>query len=76
MTQAIEAIFDVKVFRPETTVDLQPNCKVHPVVSTSDQGQKRAGKSLLWVVAAMNLEGPADWSERFEDYLNGTRKMD
>jgi predicted DNA-binding antitoxin AbrB/MazE fold protein len=76
MTQAIEAIFDGKVFRPETPVDLQPNCKVHLVVSTSDERQKKEGKSLLRDLAAMNLEGPPDWSENFEDYLDGTRKLD
>ncbi|HUD48660.1 MAG TPA: hypothetical protein VMR33_17640 [Candidatus Baltobacteraceae bacterium] len=76
MTQAIEAFFDGKVFRPETPVNLQPNCKVHLVVSTSGEEKKADGKSLLRALATMNLEGPTDWSEHFEDYLNGTRKSE
>ncbi len=76
MTQALEAFFDGKVFRPEAPVNLLPNCKVHLVISTSDEEKKAKGKSLLRAVAAMNLEGPPDWSENFEDYLNGARKAE
>jgi predicted DNA-binding antitoxin AbrB/MazE fold protein len=76
MTQTIEAFFDGKVFRPETPVNLEPNCKVHLVVSTFGEEKKPNGKSLLRAVAMMNLEGPPDWSEHFEDYLNGARKSE
>ena len=27
--------------------------------------------SFLDTAASLNLEGPSDWSERFEDYLHG-----
>jgi hypothetical protein len=40
---------------------------------TSVRREKTHGKSLLRDLAAMNLEGPPDWSEHFEDYLNGDR---
>jgi hypothetical protein len=77
MTQKITAIFDGKVFRPEGPVDLKPDSEVELFVTTPDEkptGKKSKPYSLLRTVAAMNLEGPADWSEHFEDYLNGTRE--
>ena len=41
MTQALEAIFDGNVFRPETRVNLEPNSKVHLVVSTTGEVKKQ-----------------------------------
>jgi predicted DNA-binding antitoxin AbrB/MazE fold protein len=75
MKQSIEAIFDGEVFRPKTPVDLQPNSEVHLIVTTPAERKKTVGKSLLRTVVEMNLEGPPDWSEHFDDYLNGSRKL-
>jgi hypothetical protein len=76
MTQKLKAIFDGKVFRPEEPVNLEPDSEVQLLVTTQDEKKGgKNGKSLLRAVAAMNLEGPADWSEHFEDYLDGTRPI-
>lgn len=43
-----------------------------PVVGEQSIEKRTKGKpySLLRTVAAMNLKGPTDWSERFDDFLN------
>ena len=77
MTQTLKAIFDGKVFRPEEPVNLLPDSKVQLLVTAPDQNKSgKAGKSLLKSVAQMNIEGPPDWSEHFEDYLDGTRRAE
>jgi hypothetical protein len=74
MTQLLKATYDGKVFRPAEPVNLQPNSDVQILVTTPDEKRtENPKKSLLRAVAAMNLKGPTDWSEHFEDYLNGTR---
>ena len=70
MTQILKAVFDGKVFRPEEPVNLKPDSHVQILVTAPDETKSsREGRSLLRAVAAMNLEGPRDWSENFEEYL-------
>lgn len=35
---------------------------------------KQEGISFLKVASELNLDGPPDWSERFEEYLEGARR--
>jgi predicted DNA-binding antitoxin AbrB/MazE fold protein len=77
MTQVLKAIYDGKVFRPEEPVNLKPDSEVQLLITTPDENKSpKKGKSLLRSVAAMNMEGPSDWSEHFEDYLNGTKRVE
>jgi len=75
MTQVLKAVFDGKVFRPKEPVNLEPNSELQIIVEIPDGKKLVKQKSLLAGVAEMNLSGPADWSEHFEDYLDGTKQL-
>ncbi|HEY1717263.1 MAG TPA: antitoxin AF2212-like protein [Verrucomicrobiae bacterium] len=74
MTQALKAIYDGEVFRPEEPVKIPAHTSVELLVHTAGKEKKKNGQSFLKEIAALNLHGPSDWSENFEDYLNGDRK--
>ena len=70
MTRTMTATFDGEVLRPDEPVDLKPNTKVRITIEASEP-QPEKTLSFLDTAASLNLEGPADWSERFEEYLYG-----
>jgi predicted DNA-binding antitoxin AbrB/MazE fold protein len=70
MVQVLEAVFDGVVLRPDTPVELEPNTRVRITIETVEPRETKA-VSFLQTALSLNLEGPADWSERFEDYLYG-----
>ena len=70
MTRTVTAIFDGEVLRPDEPVDLEPNTKVRITIETSEPLAEKT-RSFLDTAASLNLEGPSDWSSRFEDYLYG-----
>ena len=70
MTRTVTATFDGEVFRTDEPVGLEPNTRVRVTFETVEPSTEEP-MSLLDTAAALNLEGPADWSERFEDYLYG-----
>lgn len=70
MTRTVNATFDGNVLRTDEPVDLEPNTRVRVTIETLEPTTEEA-VSLLDTAAGLNLEGPADWSERFEDYLHG-----
>ena len=65
MVKTIEATFDGLVFRPIEPVLLEPDTRVKITFKTEPQ-------SFLDVARSLNLDGPPDWSEKFEEYLYGT----
>ncbi len=71
MTTTLDAVYDGEVLRLEKPIELKANTRVRvtiePVVSPAT---KR--KSFLQTAQSLNLEGPPDWSARFEDYLYKT----
>lgn len=67
MTLSIDAVFDGKVFRPSKPVEIQPNTKVRILVEYPDV----IPASFLDVAQSLNLEGPADWSQKIDEYLYG-----
>ena len=67
----VKAIFDGKVFIPLEPVKLAAGSKVEIAVSTGRPVKMGKPYSLLRKIAAMKLKGPSDWSENFEQYLNG-----
>lgn len=75
VTQALKAIYDGKVFKPAEPVRIPAHTSVELVVHTAAKKTKRKAQSFLKKIAALKLQGPADWSENFEDYLNGDRKL-
>lgn len=70
MTRTVNATFDGEVLRTDEPVDLEPNTRVRITIETVESPTEET-LSLLDTAAALNLEGPSDWSERFEDYLHG-----
>jgi len=76
MTQVLKAIFDGEVFKPEEPVKIPAQTTVELVVRVPENGKKGKPYSLFHALTEMNLHGPSDWSEHFEDYLNGTRKLE
>ena len=70
MTRTMTAMFDGEVLRPDEPVDLEPNTRVRITIDPSEQPEEKT-MSFLDTAASLNLEGPSDWSERFEDYLYG-----
>jgi predicted DNA-binding antitoxin AbrB/MazE fold protein len=72
MSRTIEAIFDGEVLRPQEPLELQPNTKVRITIEESTTA-KLNPRSFLQTARSLNLEGPADWSERIEEYLYENR---
>jgi predicted DNA-binding antitoxin AbrB/MazE fold protein len=70
MSQTVEAIFDGEVLRPDEPIDLEPNTRVRVTIEPAEVTEKK-GKSFLDVALSLKLEGPSDWSEKFDDYLYG-----
>lgn len=71
MTTTIEAVFDGQVLRPVRPLDLQPNTRVRLVLSTP--GSSEPEESFLDTATSLKLEGPADWSENLDKYLDESR---
>ncbi len=74
MIKKLNATFDGKVLRPDEPIGVKPNTRVRIIIETFDTA-KTKGRSFLRTAQSLNLEGPFDWSDRFENHLYG-RKSD
>lgn len=70
MTKMVLARFDGEVLRFEEPVDLAPDTVVRVLVEDDSVPADRP-YSFIEAALSMDLEGPADWSERLDDYLYG-----
>ncbi|HID28387.1 MAG TPA: DUF104 domain-containing protein [Desulfobacterales bacterium] len=70
MVKTMHAIFDGEVLRPQEPVELEPNTPVRITIETTEPSETKAG-SFFRIARSLPLEGPSDWSARFEDYLYG-----
>jgi hypothetical protein len=70
MTKTLFATFDGEVLRPEEPVSLAPNTRVRVTIETTDASEAPSA-SFLRTAQELNLDGPADWSARMEEYLYG-----
>ncbi len=68
MTKTLEATFDGKVLHPDEPLELAPDTRVRITIETTDESEKQS-VSFLKTARTLNLEGPTDWSERFEGYI-------
>ena len=68
MTKTLDAVYDGRFLLPEEPLDLLPNTRVRITVETESVPQAEP-YSFLNTARALRLEGPPDWSERIEDYL-------
>ena len=71
MTTTLDAIYDGKVLRLDEPIQLAPNTRVRITIETTKPIIKKK-RSFLKTARSLNLEGPSDWSARFEDYLYKT----
>ena len=62
-----------RVFRPDEPLELEPNTRVQITIETQINRPPN-GKSFLETARSLNLDGPPDWSDRFEEYLYGTKR--
>lgn len=70
MTTTLYATFDGEVLRPDLPVPLAPNTRVRVTIEATETEPVQP-TSFLRTAESLNLEGPADWSERLDDYLYG-----
>jgi hypothetical protein len=70
MTKTLFATFDGEVLRPEEPVSLAPNTRVRVTIETTEESDAPAA-SFLRTAQTLDLDGPADWSARIEEYLYG-----
>jgi predicted DNA-binding antitoxin AbrB/MazE fold protein len=70
MSQTLDATFDGSVFRPDQPIELEPNTRVRITIEPASAGQQES-ESFLQVALSLNLDGPADWSSRLDEYLYG-----
>lgn len=70
MSTTIRATFDGEVFRPDEPLSLPANTTV-TITFEADASGPRLGEpySALRYLESLNLEGPADWSQNFDEYL-------
>ena len=68
MTTTLDAIYDGEVLRLDEPIELEPNTRVRITIETSQPIIKKK-RSFLQTARSLNLQGPSDWSARFEDYL-------
>jgi len=67
MTTTLDAIYDGEVLRLDEPIELKPNTRVRITIETPKPIKKK--RSFLQTARSLNLQGPSDWSARFEDYL-------
>jgi hypothetical protein len=70
MVTAIDATFDGSVFRPTEPGRLEPNTPVRITFEEVTVPPPKA-ESFLQVARSLKIQGPADWSENVDKYLNG-----
>jgi hypothetical protein len=69
-TTTILATFDGEVLRPDKPLELAANTRVRITIEAAKPPDSQP-KSFLETAQSLNLDGPADWSERLDDYLYG-----
>lgn len=72
MSNIIEATFDGKVFRPNKPVRLRPNTHVRIIIEPDNTPDGDSQHSFLKTAKSLEIEGPNDWSENIDIYLNNS----
>ena len=72
MTKTLEAVYDGQVFRPDEPLELAPDTRVVITIEVADEPAQQPA-SFLQTARSLNLDGPPDWSARFDDYLYGNK---
>lgn len=75
MEQTLNATFDGEVFRPNESVDLAPDTEVELTLKVKRSGKTGKPYSSLEYMAALNLDGPEDFSRNIDEYLYGGKRL-
>jgi hypothetical protein len=75
MTTTLEAIFDGTVLWLQQPLPLPPQTRVRITINAPIQTSP-AVVSFLQTARSLQLQGPADWSERIEEYLLDEKTSD
>lgn len=68
----IFATYDGEVLRPEEPLELSPNTRVCILLEPAElEPQEEKDYLFLRTVRSLNLDGPPDWSSRWEEYTYG-----
>ena len=70
MSNIIEATFDGKVFHPNKPVRLRPNTHVRITIEPDGTPDEDSQYSFLKTAKSLKIDGPSDWSENIDHYLN------
>ena len=70
MSSIIEATFDGKAFHPNKPVRLRPNTHVKIIVEMEGTPDEDNQNSFLRTARSLKIDGPVDWSENIDHYLN------
>ena len=70
MSLILEAVYDGEVLRPVQPLDFEPNTRLRITVEENEP-EIKPRLSFLQTARSLELEGPADWSARIEEYLYG-----
>ena len=68
MSLILEAVYDGEVLRPVQPLDFEPNTRLRITVEEKEP-EIKTRRSFLQTARSLELEGPADWSARIEEYL-------
>lgn len=69
MSQIVEAVYDGSALHPESALDVEPNTRVR--ITVEPIVERVARKTFLATARSLKLTGPADWSENFEESVDG-----
>ncbi len=70
MIAQVKAYYDGEVLRLKEPIDLEPNTDVFLTISNIEP-EPQEPYAFLHTALSLHLQGPTDWSERYEDYLYG-----
>ena len=70
MTITLDAVYDGKILRFNQPIELEPNTRVRVTIEANQRTVTKK-RSFLRTARSLNLQGPSDWSVRFEEYLYG-----
>ncbi len=73
MQKVINATFDGKVLHLENPIKIEPNTRVRLTIELFETSDKKK-RSFLQTAKSLKIDGPSDWSEKFEEYLYGKDK--
>lgn len=74
MTKTFQATYDGKVLLPEEPLDLPPNTRVTVTIDGQSEEAPLKPYEGLRAIAALNIDGPPDSSERLHEYLYGVKR--